>query len=110
MNYVKRSEPVERRAASFENFDPTRLESRDVKSKKSGEVFVIGKPLDYESEHDMFIGMGELSALQKNNPEVAILINKEGKIAQIGEDCILNPKIMLSRINGALECGSKVAA
>ena len=88
-----RQEPIEKKAVAWDDFEATRMNARPVKEGK----FFIGRPLDFESENDLFLDAGEVSHLQEKNPKTPILINADGNVAKVGELCKLNSDIFLQR-------------
>lgn len=103
MSKVKRIEGKVRKNASFTDFNATVFDSVDVYDRKKDNTdpdkVLVGR--SGNDEDNMFMN-AELCSVQDKNPEVKILVNTEGNIAELGEEGEINLDLSYARIDGNL--------
>ena len=94
----KRDE-VKAGALFLADMEPSNLELiSEVQRRDTGARLGIFNRTNAEEDEkykEVFIAMTDLSVLQDDNEGVPILLNAEGEIAGVGEDCHVNPEKMI---------------
>ena len=99
--------PAPKLLATFQpNMSPTRLAFESEGRNKDYPVYeMLDEPEEWRKS--IRINRPSVSALQEQNTEVAILINAEGNIASVDEDCEINETVVFTSDNiGTLELAS----
>ena len=91
---MKRPEAKQFGTSFFSAFAPTAIiNAEDRVSKEKGHPYIVFK---HEKTSDAIgIMHGTLSDLQNKNPKDVIYMNAKGLVAQVGEECTINPAIKI---------------
>lgn len=101
VDYLKRTDEV-KRELTFSDFTPTRLENlMHVVGMNDKQMIMF----DHEEDKKIrcIVMYGELNALQLKSSDPILIDPNTGDIAEEGDNCVVNPDIVLQRVNHNLE-------
>lgn len=98
VDYLKRTGEV-KRELTFNDFTPTTLNNLTHVVSKNDKQMVM---FDHDDDDKIrcCAMYGELNALQYKTDEPILIDPKTGDIAEEGADCVVNPDIILQRVDG----------
>jgi len=109
-NYFNRPEPVDqlenfrKENGDYSDFGVANVTEKRQFTAKSGRLMLVLQ--ETKAKDNIHLCTAEsLSSLQEKNPERKIMINAKGKVAKVGEPCIVNEAELIGRSNGSLVLG-----